>query len=153
MSQRSFSFLEKAYNPFLHALVMAGFGVTIMLLAKLANMLNLIEVDKTFPWLTTGAVFLLFAISNSVFSLASDNINTYFNKSVLGAALLVALLLPISYLFSGIWVTEADSFLWIYKVIGFCYLVFISIVNLIKKAVEYAQKEVWTQPRWKKRKR
>ncbi len=152
MRQRSFTFLEKAYNPILHALLMAAFGAIVMLLAKTLDWLSILQVEATFPWLTTGAVFLLFAISNSIFSLASSDVNAYFTKSLLASAILVVLLFGLSYLLSGIWVTEADSYLWIYKVLGFCYLVFVSIINAIKKVVEYAQKEVWTQPKIRKRK-
>jgi uncharacterized membrane protein YtjA (UPF0391 family) len=55
----------------------------------------------------------------------------------------------LAYLFSGLAIGEAGSYQWIFIVVTICYLIFLTMVNLMKKIVDFAMKEEWNQPRIK----
>ncbi|MGK0452465.1 MAG: hypothetical protein ACJAXE_003142, partial [Neolewinella sp.] len=42
---------------------------------------------------------------------------------------------------------------WIYFVVTFGYLVFLSMIAFMKKIVEFAQKEEWNRPKLRQKKR
>ncbi|MDX1684240.1 MAG: hypothetical protein R3275_03330 [Saprospiraceae bacterium] len=92
-------------------------------------------------WILASAFLLLFAVVASVFSFSAKNPMKYYGKSVttfLAVAFLGGLA---AYLFSGIALKEAGSFSWIYMVLTIIFVVFLTIVNLIRKIVEIAKKQ------------
>lgn len=68
--------------------------------------------------------------------------------SFLGLAFLNGLA---AWLISGVPIGQAQSYRWIYVVVTIGFLVFLSMVNLIKKIVQFAEREEWTQPRKRQR--
>ena len=44
-------------------------------------------------------------------------------------------------------ITEAGSYPWIFIVVSFGYLVFLSLMAVLRTVVDFAQREEWTQPR------
>jgi hypothetical protein len=59
----------------------------------------------------------------------------------------------IAYFMAGIPFEEIGAYKWIYFVITFVYLVFISIIGFMKRIVNFAQKEEWTKPMRRSKKR
>ncbi|HMG16718.1 MAG TPA: hypothetical protein VK590_14780, partial [Saprospiraceae bacterium] len=104
-----------------------------------------------FYWMSASAYLLLYAIFNSLISLTSDN-SAYWGSSIVMFILLAVLAGGVAYGFSGISIYDAGSYSFIYIVISFGYLVFISIMGFVKKIVSFAQKEVWLQPRLRRKK-
>ena len=47
----------------------------------------------------------------------------------------------LAYIFSSMTITEAGSFKWIFMVLTFGYLLFLSVMRFMRKIVEIAQKE------------
>ena len=43
--------------------------------------------------------------------------------------------------------SEAGSYRWIYIVVAIGYLVFLSLMAMLRKIVEFAQREEWNHPR------
>lgn len=147
MSKAQFSILDRTANPIYQALLCFGVGFIIILVSKLIQMVHLMEVSPRFPWMTSATFILLFAMLNSVVSLSVKNMTQYWGRSIysfMGLAVMSGLT---AYFFSALTINEAGSYRWIYFVLTFGYLVFLSIVTVMRKIVEFAQKEEWNQPR------
>lgn len=147
MKSPSDIFFQRIHHP----LFQAGVGLVMVLIlniaGKLAGFTGLITVSERFPWMTAAATMLLFALFNSLISLSTPSMAWYWGRSVYGFLALAAGAGFLAYLFSAIPIQEAGSYRWIYIVVAFGYLIFLIIVTLIRKIVEFAEKEEWTQPR------
>ncbi len=146
------NFIAKAYNPFLQAVVTLGAALGVILGAKLINFSGIIEVPARFPWMTAAVFMLCFALFNSLFSLSADNMMRYWGKSVysfMGLAVASGL---IAWLFSSMTIGEAGSYRWIFIVVTMSYLVFLSMVAMMRRIVDFAQREEWNHPRIRSRK-
>jgi hypothetical protein len=109
------------------------------------------QVTPKFYWLTCTAFMLFYSVFNSIGSLATDNLNEYWGKSMYSFAALAVISGTTAYLFSGITIFEAGSYSWLFKVVFFVYLVFMSLVRSMKLIVEFAQREEWNSPKFKNR--
>ncbi len=105
------------------------------------------------PWLTAASFLLFFALFNAIMSATSQNLMKYWGRSIYSFMGLAAGSGLLAWAFSGVPIGEAGSYKWIFFVITFGYLVFLSMIAFMKKIVEFAQKEEWTKPRLKNRKR
>ena len=145
------SIYNRALSPFTQAGMILGAGLAINIFAKVINLAGLVEVAPRFYWKTSAAFLLLFAIFNSVYSLSTKNTMKYWGRSVysfLGLAFVSGFF---AFLLSGESLDEAGSIRWIYFVVTIGYLVFLSMVNLMRKIVEFAEREEWNQPRRRRR--
>jgi hypothetical protein len=109
-------------------------------------------VTPKWPWLCAASFMLFFALFNSIMSATSENLMKYWGRSIysfLGLAVASGLL---AWAFSGLSIGEAGSYKWIYFVVTFGYLVFLSMIAFMKQIVEFAQKEEWNRPRLRSRK-
>lgn len=110
-------------------------------------------LPERFPWMSAGSAIMLFAIFNSVFSLSAKDSVKYWSQSVTSYFLVLIISGGIAWAVSGQTINEAGSFRWIFGVLTFVYLVFISMMNAMKKIVGFAQREEWNQPRLRSRNR
>lgn len=138
---KSSSFFEKTVNPFLQGGVIFCAGLVVMVLTKLLISMEILHLSERFPYMISAAFVLFYAIFNSIFSLTADDMNKYWFHSTIAFAGLVISSAILAYLFSGIELNAAGSFKWIYTVLGFCYLVFLSILRGMKRIVFLAQQE------------
>lgn len=150
MSQ-SESIFSKTFNPIYQAGMALGGVVIFSLLAKLVHSTGLVDVPQSFPWMSAAAFLLLFALFNSVFSLNSENMMKYWGKSIYCFMGLAAGAGFFAYLLSSLSINEAGSYRWIYIVVGIGYLVFLSMMAMLRKIVEFAQREEWNQPRQRRK--
>ena len=84
---------------------------------------------------------------NSLLSLSAASFAQYWGASIysyLGLALCTSLS---AWGFSGIPLSEAGSYRWIYIVVSIGFLIFLSMVNIMKVIVRFAEKEEWNKPR------
>lgn len=130
--------LEKGMNPYVQSGFMIVLGFSIIGFAKLLDIGNVLTMETTFPWLIAASFLLFYAIMNSVISLATKQVNTYWFRSICGFAALAVISGVIAWLFSNLNVYEAGSYSWIFVVVSGVYLVFVSIMSLIRKIVEIA---------------
>lgn len=146
-------FFEKAKDPVMQASIILGFVVIFMTLTKVASLTGAVEFKDYFPWIISASFLLFFAVVNSIFSLTSDDINSYWIRSIicyLGLAILSA---GLAYLASSVAFNDAGTIRWIFYVLTFVYLVFLSILNFMKKIVAFAEREEWTAPKKRKDKK
>lgn len=110
-------------------------------------------VTSKWPWLVAASFLLFFSLFNAIMSATSKNLMKYWGRSIycfMGLALGSGLL---AWGFSGIPIGQAGSYKWIFFVVTFGYMVFLSMVAFMKKIVEFAQKEEWNRPRLRQKKR
>ena len=146
------SFFAKAYNPVLQAAIILCAALVIMVLSKMIAGLGILYINPVFPWTTAAALMLFFAMFNSIFSLSAANVQQYWSRSIFSFIGLAAANGILAYLFSGVGINDAGSYKWIYVVLTIGYLVFLSMMNLMKLIVEFAQREEWNHPRIRRRK-
>lgn len=151
-SQIKASFFYKTYNPFVQAGVILALMLVLLVLSKLVAAIGLLDVKASFPWSIACTLMLLYALFNSVFSLAAKNIDTYWTRSVVSYVALAVISGGLAYLFSSISSEEISAYRIIFIVVSIAYLVFLSIVRAMKTIVEFAQKEEWDKPKRRKRK-
>ena len=145
------TFSGRVSNPFIQASVALASALAIMLGSKLLALSGLLEVPVRFPWMTAAVFMLCFAVFNSLLSISVENVMKYWGRSIysfLGLAFCSGLL---AWLFSSLTINEAGSYRWIFIVVTFAYLVFLSVVSLMRQIVEFAQREEWNQPRIRRR--
>lgn len=141
------SLFEQKIDPPRQAAIFFGAAVVLMLLTLAFNQTGWYAADALFPWSIATAFLLLFAVFNSLMSLNADSFMRYWGRSIysfLGLAFLNGIA---AWLFSGVPLREAQSYRWIYIVVTIGFLVFLTMVNLMKKIVSFAEKEEWNQPR------
>jgi len=141
------SFFYKAYNPALQALVVLVAGILVTLTSKVVDSTGILPVGERFPWLCAASFLLFFALFNSIFSLSAKDLNQYWTRSMLSFAGLALLSGLCAWGFSRIHIYDAGSYRWIYIVVTFGYLVFLSMMGFMKRIVEFAEKEDWQRPR------
>jgi len=134
------SILDQNISPFLQAGFVLALMIAFQLFGKIANLCGF-EFEATFPWLVSCALLLFFALANAVLSLSANSPNTYWWKSILSYVVLAGTGILLATFFSGLTMYEAGAIKWLYFVISFGYLCFISIVNMMKTVVNIAIKQ------------
>lgn len=110
-------------------------------------------VTSKWPWLTAASFMLFFALFNSILSATSNNLMKYWGRSFYAFIALAVGSGLIAWGFSGLPIGKAGSYKWIFFVVTFGYLVFLSMIAFMKRIVEFAQKEEWNKPKLRQRKR
>ena len=153
MTEPNSTFIARAFNPIHQALVALGAGIVVTLGGKLVNLTGIVDVPPRFPWMTAAVFMLCFALFNSVFSLSAKNTAQYWGRSIysfMGLAFVSGL---VAWLFSSLTIDEAGSYRWIFIVVTIAYLIFLSIVALMRQIVDFAQREEWNHPRIRRKNR
>ena len=133
--------MEKIKNPTLQASIVAGAAITLMLLLKILGLMGWVAVDNIFYWLMAGTFLLFFGLFNSILSANSLNMNHYWSRSTSSYTALLFVLMGAAYLLSGIGWYDLGGFKFVFIVVTFGYLLFLSLMRFMRKIVEIAQKE------------
>ncbi|MEQ1745700.1 MAG: hypothetical protein ABMA02_09760 [Saprospiraceae bacterium] len=145
------SFFERKIDPLKQAAVFFAGAAAVMLVVFGLNHFGYAVGDEVFPWSVATAALLLFAVFSSLMSLNADSSLQYWGRSVYGFLGLAFANGLAAWLFSGVPIGEAQSYRWIYIVVTVGFLVFLTLVNLMRKIVSFAEKEEWNEPRKKRR--
>ncbi len=97
-----------------------------------------------------ASFMLLYAVGNSIFSVSSDNMAKYWGQSIYSFMGLAAASGLVAWGLSGLSIGQAGSYRWIYIVVTIGYLVFLSMMGVLRTIVAFAQREEWNQPRKRK---
>ncbi len=141
MEKSETSFFEKSFNPFLQGISIFAFALCTMIIAKILEWTDLADIAGQAFWIIAGTSILLFAIFNSVLSLSAKDMNLYWTRSIPTYTALMVLSGTLAYLFSNMSIHEAGTFRWIFMVLTFGYLLFLSMMRFMRKIVDLAQKE------------
>jgi len=135
------SILEYNISPFKQGGAVLG-GILLFILGSIIlGKLGLVDTDEGTPWLIACSMTFFYVIGNSVLSLAADDQNTYWWKSILTYVGLVVLGGSIAYLVSGVGMDYAGSYRWLYVVFAFSHILFLAIVRTMKRIVTLAKKQ------------
>ncbi len=134
-------------NPPRQALLVFALGIVLILGGVVLDKTGIMGMERLYPWSVATAFMLLFALFNSISSIKSTSFAKYWGISMysyLGLGIALGLS---AWLCSGVPIGEAESYKIVYFVITFGFLVFLSMVNMIKTIVNFAEKEEWSQPK------
>lgn len=110
------------------------------LLFMIPDWIGFAELPDYHPWALTIGMVLLFAVFNTILSLGADNVTRYWSRSIysfIGVCILGGLM---AWAFSGMPISGNPSIKWLYFVMTFVYLLFLSIINIMRKLVGIAQR-------------
>ena len=142
------AFFEKNITrPALQASVVFAAGLVFMTIGWLLTISGIFAVDRLFGWSVAASLALLFAIFNSLISIRATHAGKYFGESIYSYMALAAGSGTAAWLFTGVAIRDASTYRWIFIVVTFGFLVFLSMVNFMKKIVNFAEREEWNQPR------
>ena len=142
--------MERIRQPRYQAMTAAALMLVFLVLG-FGSRLAGAETSERFGYQIAATALLLFGVANALFSLGSDNINKYWSASFVSFLLLAGLGLVVAKVLTGLWISEAGSYKWIYTVLTFGYLVILSIMSAIRGIVNFAEDEEWSQPRERNR--
>lgn len=135
------SVFQKEISPIIQGAFAIGINLVIVLLVKgIVDSGSKLD-DGIFLWEVSFSVLLGFMLFNSVLSIPYKNRTEYFRNSIFSFLAVAGLGGVMAHYISGISMDQAGSFRWLYIVFAFTYLVFISIVNLMRKIMEIAKKQ------------
>jgi hypothetical protein len=144
-------FYKKINDPLVQAVILVLAGLIMMCLNWAFNQWGFIKTRPLFPWSLASALALFFALVNSLLSLKAESFAKYWGRSMYSYMGMVFCLGSLAWLFSGIAIREAGTYRWIFFVVTFGFLVFLSMVNFMKNIVHFAEREEWNQPRKRSR--
>jgi len=132
--------LRKDINPFIQ-----GGAVAIVLL-----LLNLIayfvkqsgsEAGKMLAWELSLTMVLFFALANAIFFLNAKEKGKYWSYSISTYIIICALAIFLASTITGVSLKDSGSIKWIIFIFSFSYLIFISIIGMMRRIVEIAIKQ------------
>jgi len=147
MDQGGKTFSDRVYDPFYQA--GAGFAAALLInaFAGLVDATGLVKPGIRFPWMTAASLMLCFAVFNSVSSLTSASMVKHWGRSIYAFMGLAAANGLLAWLISGLSISQAGSYRWIYIVVTIGYLIFLGMMAFMRSIVEFAQREEWNHPR------
>jgi len=135
------SIFEKQIHPFYQAGVAVAINIVgILFLRAIQTEENLLQEGIVF-WEFSFSILMAFMLFNAVFSIPYNNRIQYFRDSIFSFLAIAVIGGLLAHYVSGVSMDNAGSFRWLYIVFTFTYLVFISIVNLMRKIIEIAKRQ------------
>lgn len=125
--QQDKTVFDNVLNPYLQAGICLALALLFMLISAI------IKIEETFPWVIAGSFALLFSLFNSIIMLRIKDMKQYWQRSIFSFIGMLVIGGLLAYLFSGIGINDAGSFRWIFIILTFGYLSFLSIVAFIKR--------------------
>lgn len=145
-------YIRTFHHPGVQILAAGIFMAIFVSLAKLFDGIAPETMRPRLPWITATASLLVYVLYNTIISLGTKRPAEYWYWSIPGFIGLALLGRWLATWYSGLSIDEAGTFRWLYFVVAFAYLVFISIVNLIRLIVAFAKNEIWLAPRIRNKK-
>ena len=130
-----------ARQPVWQAVIIFAFVLLIALVDRMFQSGDKVVQLGNTTWILLTASILFYAICSSVLSLRSPDMNRYWRDSILAFVGLTVLSAVAATVISGVGIDEAGSFRWIFVVLAIGFLVFLSIVRVMKRIVDIAIKQ------------
>lgn len=135
------SIFEYDIPPFVQAGAVLLTIVLILAGSWLFSTLGIVDTDAGTPWLIAVSMTFFFAIGNSVMSLAADDQNNYWWKSILSYVGLVVIGGSLAYLVSGVSMDDVGSYRWLYVLFSIGHIFFLAIVRTMRRVVKIAKEQ------------
>ncbi len=138
---KSTSFNPKEISrPIVQAVLLAAGCLIVQIIVLLIGISTEGGLGYT-PWIVSASFMLLYAFFNAILLLKAENMGLYVSQSsycYIGMMLGTTLF---AYAVSSATLGESGSIRWIYIIITVCYTIFMVIVFLMRKIIEYAQRQ------------
>jgi hypothetical protein len=135
-------FFSRLYNPFWQGGTTFVFIILGMLVSKGLQVSDNMDWSPHSFWVVCGTGLLVYGLFSSILSLSiTGDMNQYWSRSTGVYALIMGLGGCLAWYFSGLMISEAASFKWIFMVVTFGYLLFLSLMRFVRKVVFLAQQE------------
>ncbi len=144
--------MDQKIDPFRLALWVFAGTLAVQALAWVVVKMHIWAGEPLFAWNLATAFLLFFGVADAVKSFAADNPLQFWGRSMYAYLGLAAANGLVAWAISGVSIGEAGSYKWLYLVVTIGFLVFISLVNAVRKIVHFAEREDWQQPRQRKEK-
>ena len=128
-------------NPFIQGAVIACMILLFVGIEAFFKWTGISEPEQNSPWITSTAMLLFYTIANSIISIKAKSLLKYWGRSITTYILLLVLGALFAYLVSGMPIDEAGSFRWLFVVLTLGYLIFLAIVQTMKRIVDIAIKQ------------
>ena len=135
------SILDRQISPFKQMGAIILLSVILMGISELMPSAPYSSTQDIMPWVVLCGMILFYALVNSILSFGATDGNIYWMQSIFSFAALLIVGGLLAWGISGVSINEAGSVRWLYFVMTFGYLVFLSIVNLIKFFVKLAKRQ------------
>lgn len=132
------SIFRQYIKPIYQALFIIGLYVFALAVLKVLDLIDFRQFLIKYCWLFGTALLLFYIILNSIFSFTATDKITYFRNSIFTYIACLVVVVGLNTLISGKVVFEVDTYSWILFVFSLVYIVFITIINLLRKIVEMA---------------
>jgi len=140
------------FNSQIKPYYQAGFAILILLIVMaISKAFISSDDDQIYFWEISFTILMAYGLFNAIFSIPYKDRMLYFRNSLLCYVVVAVSGGFLASLFSGISLDDSGSFRWLYVVFTFSYLVFISIVNAMRKIIEIAKKQDEVKLVYKKR--
>ena len=146
------SIFTKNIKPIWQAAVIFFAATAVQLLTYGVQSTEAVALNENMAWKTAGAFLLTFAIFNAVLSLSATHYNKYWNQSAICFLVLLVLQIAVAQFMTGKSIDESGSYKWIFIVICAAYILFMGIVGLMKRIVNFAEGEEWHHPKQRQKK-
>lgn len=141
------SLANRTNDPLVQAAIIVMLCFVFNAVAKIVNFLGFFRINDRQYWIFAATFLFTYIIFNSLLSTKASSLLKYWGRSIysfLGSAVLLCLM---AYLFSSMTMDEAGSFRWLLGILSLTYLVFMIIMTLSRKIIEFAEQEEWNKPR------
>ncbi len=140
-------FFNKLDRPPIQALAILLAALFIMTIGWGFTASGIVAFEPLFAWSIGAALMLFYALMNSLLSIRAVSFVKYWGASIYSYLALAFCTSMAAWGFSGIPLRDAGSYRWIYIVVTIGFIVFLSMVNMMKIIVKFAEKEEWNSPR------
>ncbi len=127
-------------SPFKQVLVAIGLLLIVFTIIKLIAV-KISEFDPAFYWEASFTILLLYMLFNAIWSISYKKKTLYLLHSVIGYLFLAVSTALLSQFFSKLSMDEAGAFRMLYLIFTICYLIFLGIVNAMRKILEIVKKQ------------
>ena len=130
--------LEWIVNPFVQGALIAAMILLFVVIELLMKWTGITHPEQNSPWIISTSMLLFYTIANSIISIKAKSLIRYWGKSITTYILILVLGALFAYLVSGLSIDEAGSFRWLFFVLTMGYLIFLAIVQTMKRIVDIA---------------
>jgi hypothetical protein len=135
------SVFEKEISPFIQLAVILGTVLLFQFLMFAINSGSKSTFNLRTFYTIPLALTLVYAVFNSVLSISAKNQNLYWGKSIFCYGILCVVGYSMAYFLSGLGIDEAGAYRWMISVFSFGYLLFLTLISVMKRIVLMAQKQ------------
>lgn len=138
--KQNLTILRRNINPFVQGAFVIAALFLFNLVAYAVGWLG-INTGDTVSWEIALTLLLFFALANAIFFLNAKEKGRYWSYSISAYVVVCAVCIFTATLISGIGINDSGSIKWIVFIFSFSYLVFISIIGVMRRIVEIAIKQ------------